>query len=197
MFFENPGLSFLSYIIQHMPRKALNCVFAFMCGRAGETILIRYEWTRPMGNVQYKWLSGDPRCLLAKETYFFKKATRHSWVLKTCYYSEKGRKTDGNFNSILKIPTRKDLFITLSILYIQISNNDYLPEFPNILLYVEANLVWMCRKCLYSAVIFNSKLDYFLIASVGKKKYVLSIIIKTAIMLRKLPAVWNWVVEDS
>ena len=106
MFFENPGLSFLLYIIQHMPRKACNCVsivFAFMCGRAGETILIRYVWTRPMGNVQYKWLSGDPRCLLAKQKYFSNKATRHSWVLKTCYYSEKGRQTDGNFNSILKI----------------------------------------------------------------------------------------------
>ena len=86
--------------------KACNCVsivFAFMCGRAGETILIRYVWTRPMGNVQYKWLSGDPRCLLAKQKYFSNKATRHSWVLKTCYYSEKGRKTDGNFNSILEI----------------------------------------------------------------------------------------------
>ena len=46
-------------------------------------------------------------------------------------------------------------------MYFQISNNDYLPEFPNILLYVEANLVWMCRKCLYSTVIFNSKLDFF------------------------------------
>ena len=106
VFFENPGLSFLSYIIQQMPRKACNCVsivFAFMCGRAGETILIRYVWTRPMGNVQYKWLSGDPRCLLAKQKYFSNKATRHSWVLKTCYYSEKGRKTDGNFNSILEI----------------------------------------------------------------------------------------------
>ena len=38
----------------------------------------------------------------------------------------------------------KDLFITLSIVYIQISNT-YLPEFLNILLYVEANPVWMCR----------------------------------------------------
>ena len=41
-FFENPGLSFSSYIIQRMPRKACNCVsivFAFMCGQAGETIL--------------------------------------------------------------------------------------------------------------------------------------------------------------
>ena len=36
------------------------------------------------------------------------------------------------------------LFITLSIVYIQISNT-YLPEFLNILLYVEANPVWMCR----------------------------------------------------
>ena len=51
----------------------------------------------------------------------------------------------------------KDMFITLSVVYIQISNT-YLPEFPNILLYVEANPVWMCR--LYSAVIFSSKLDY-------------------------------------
>ena len=37
-----------------------------------------------------------------------------------------------------------DLFITLSIVYIQISNT-YLPEFLKILLYVEANPVWMCR----------------------------------------------------
>ena len=37
----------------------------------------------------------------------------------------------------------KYLFITLSIVYIQISNT-YLPEFLNILLYVEANPVWMC-----------------------------------------------------
>ena len=49
------------------------------------------------------------------------------------------------------------MFITLSVVYIQISNT-YLPEFPNILLYVEANPVWMCR--LHSAVIFSSKLDY-------------------------------------
>ena len=49
------------------------------------------------------------------------------------------------------------MFITLSVVYIQISNT-YLPEFPNILLYVEANPVWMRR--LYSAVIFSSKLDY-------------------------------------
>ena len=45
-------------------------------------------------------------------------------------------------------------------MYIQISNT-FLPEFLNILLYVEANSLWMCRWCLYSAVIFNSKLDYF------------------------------------
>ena len=32
------------------------------------------------------------------------------------------------------------MFITLSVVYIQISNT-YLPEFPNILLYVEANPV--------------------------------------------------------
>ena len=37
-----------------------------------------------------------------------------------------------------------DLFITLSIVYIQISNT-YLPEFLNILHYVEANPVRMCR----------------------------------------------------
>ena len=49
------------------------------------------------------------------------------------------------------------MFITLSVVYIQISNT-CLPEFPNILLYVEANPVWMRR--LYSAVIFSSKLDY-------------------------------------
>ena len=39
---------------------------------------------------------------------------------------------------------KKDLFITLSIVYIQISNT-YLPEFLNILLYVKANPVWMCH----------------------------------------------------
>ena len=32
----------------------------------------------------------------------------------------------------------------MSIVYIQISNS-YLQEFLNILLYVEANFVWMCR----------------------------------------------------
>ena len=45
---------------------------------------------------------------------------------------------------ILKFQQENDLFITLSIVYIQISNT-YLPEFLNILLYVEANPVWMCR----------------------------------------------------
>ena len=35
-------------------------------------------------------------------------------------------------------------FITLSIVYFQISNA-FLPEFVNILLYVEANPVWTCR----------------------------------------------------
>ena len=49
---------------------------------------------------------------------------------------------------------------TLSIVYIQISNT-YLPEFLNILLYVEASPVQICPYCLYSAVIFNSKLDYW------------------------------------
>ena len=44
---------------------------------------------------------------------------------------------------IHKFQREKDLF-TLSIVYIQISNT-YLPEFLNILLYVEANPVWMCR----------------------------------------------------
>ena len=39
-----------------------------------------------------------------------------------------------------KFQREKDLFITLSIVYIQISN-PYLPEFLNILLYVEANPV--------------------------------------------------------
>ena len=38
---------------------------------------------------------------------------------------------------------KTDLFITLSIVYFQILNT-YLPEFLNILLYVEANPVWMC-----------------------------------------------------
>ena len=46
---------------------------------------------------------------------------------------------------IHKFQREKDLFITLSIVYIQISNNTYLPEFLNILLHVEANPVWMCR----------------------------------------------------
>ena len=55
---------------------------------------------------------------------------------------------------------KTDLFITLSIAYFQILNS-YLLEFLNILLYVETNPVWMCLKCLYSAVIFTSKLDYF------------------------------------
>ena len=45
---------------------------------------------------------------------------------------------------IHKFQREKDLFITLSIVYIQISNT-YLSEFPNILLYVEANPVRMCR----------------------------------------------------
>ena len=45
---------------------------------------------------------------------------------------------------IRKFQHENDLFITLSIVYIQISNT-YLPEFLNILLYVEANPVWMCR----------------------------------------------------
>ena len=45
---------------------------------------------------------------------------------------------------IHKFQREKDLFTTLSIVYIQISN-PYLPEFLNILLYVEANPVWMCR----------------------------------------------------
>ena len=38
-----------------------------------------------------------------------------------------------------QIPTRRP-FYSLSIVYIQISNT-YVPEFPNILLYVEANPV--------------------------------------------------------
>ena len=45
---------------------------------------------------------------------------------------------------ILKFQREKDMFITLSIVYIQISNT-YVPEFLNISLYVEANPVWMCR----------------------------------------------------
>ena len=45
---------------------------------------------------------------------------------------------------IHKFQREKDLFITLSIVYTQILNT-YLPEFLNILLYVEANPVWMCR----------------------------------------------------
>ena len=61
---------------------------------------------------------------------------------------------------IHKFQRGKDLFITLSIVYIQISNA-YLPEFLNISINVEANPVWICRQCLYSAVIFNSKLDYW------------------------------------
>ena len=63
---------------------------------------------------------------------------------------------------IHKNQREKALFITVSIVYIPISNT-HLPEFLNILLYVEANPVWICRYCLYSAVIFNSKLDYNLI----------------------------------
>ena len=47
-------------------------------------------------------------------------------------------------NYIHKFQREKDLFITLFIVYIQILNT-YLPEFLNILLYVEANPVWMCR----------------------------------------------------
>ena len=45
---------------------------------------------------------------------------------------------------IHKFQREKDLFITLSFVYIQISNT-CLPEFLNILLYVQANPVWMCR----------------------------------------------------
>ena len=45
---------------------------------------------------------------------------------------------------IHKFQREKDLFITLSIVYIQISNT-YLPESLNILLYVEANPVWICQ----------------------------------------------------
>ena len=41
---------------------------------------------------------------------------------------------------IHKLQRETDLFI----MYIQISNT-YLPEFLDILLYVEANPVWMCR----------------------------------------------------
>ena len=39
---------------------------------------------------------------------------------------------------------KKTFFITLSTVYFQISNT-YLTEFVKILLYVEANPVWMCR----------------------------------------------------
>ena len=42
--------------------------------------------------------------------------------------------------SIDKFQREKDLFITLFIVYIQISNS-YLPEFLNILLYIQANPV--------------------------------------------------------
>ena len=41
----------------------------------------------------------------------------------------------------------KELFITLSIVYSQILNT-YLPEFVNILLYVEANPVLPCEQSL-------------------------------------------------
>ena len=44
---------------------------------------------------------------------------------------------------------KKDLFITLSIVYIHISNT-YLPEFLNILLYVEVNPVWMSKLFVFS-----------------------------------------------
>ena len=44
---------------------------------------------------------------------------------------------------IHKFQREKDLFITLSIVYSQISNT-YLPEFLNILLYFKANPEWMC-----------------------------------------------------
>ena len=45
---------------------------------------------------------------------------------------------------IHKFQREKDLFITVCIVFSQISNT-YLPEFLNILLYVEANTVWMRR----------------------------------------------------
>ena len=45
---------------------------------------------------------------------------------------------------IHKFQREKDLFITLSIVYIQISNT-YLSESLNILLYVKANPVWICQ----------------------------------------------------
>ena len=59
-----------------------------------------------------------------------------------------------------KFQREKHLFITLSIVYIQISST-YLRDFLNILLHVEVNPVWMCPKCMYSAVIFNSKLNCY------------------------------------
>ena len=82
-------------------RKACNrisIVFAFMCGRA-QTIRISYVWMRLKGIVQmtFWW----PKMPADKRNIFSNKTTRHFWVLKTCYYSEEGQKTDGNFNSIL------------------------------------------------------------------------------------------------
>ena len=44
---------------------------------------------------------------------------------------------------IQKFQRDEDLFITLSIVYFQISNTYFL-EFVNILRYVKANPIWMC-----------------------------------------------------
>ena len=53
-----------------------------------------------------------------------------------------------------KFQRQKDLFITLSIVYNQISNT-YLPRISE---YFALRRGWPCMQ-LYSAVIFNSKLD--------------------------------------
>ena len=66
----------------------------------------------------------------------------------------------------------------MSIVYIQISNT-YLPEFLNILLYIEANPVWMCRKCLYWAVIFTDWKRNFP-KDIDKKIYFMNVLWSTS-----------------
>ena len=58
-----------------------------------------------------------------------------------------------------QIPTRwRPVYYSV---FCVLSNN--FQTLVNILLYVKVNPVSMCRNCLYSAVIFNSKLDYCLL----------------------------------
>ena len=146
-----------------------------MCGRA-ETIRISYVWLRLKGIVQmtFWW----PRIPADKRNIFSNKTTRHSWVLKTCYYSEEGQKTDGNINSILKINFLRYMD--------RIKWNPFSTFAIHGFLYITHS----------SEILYNVTIWHYNIES-GKKKCLLSIIIKNAFMLRKLPAVRNWMAEDS